>query len=701
MSIETNPKVTGSQLKRDAFLYIRQSTARQVLEHTESTARQYALRKRAVALGWKDNQVIVIDSDLGQSGASAADREGFQKLVMEVSMGRAGIVLGLEVSRLARNSTDWHRLLEICAITDTLILDEDGIYHPAEFNDRLLLGLKGTMSEAELHLIRARMRGGLLNKAKRGELVTPLPFGFAYDDEARVVLDPDEQIQQAIRSIFDTFRRVGSAFGVAKEFRKQGWQFPRLIRPRGGPAEIGWGDLEHNRVTRVLRNPRYAGAFFYGRTRFQKKVEGGGRSRDLPRQEWHTLILDAHPAYITWRDYEENLHRLQENAQASGVEKRSAVREGPSLLQGLAICGVCGSRMTVGYRVRKAGVYPFYICQGPREVDRIEKGYCQRVSGYSLDKAIGSLLVETVTPLALEVALNVQQELQSRWDEADRLRRLQVDRARYESELARRRFLRVDPDNRLVAASLEAEWNSKLHALSEAEQNYERQCQADQLKISTVQREQVFALATNFPQLWNDPSTADRERKRMVRLLIEDVTIRKGEQVQMDVRFRGGMSKTMMLSRPLSYCESHKQNPAMVAEMDRLLNDYNYADVARMLNDRGFKTGDGLPLTSTIVGYVRKAYGLKSRFDRLRERGMLTILEIAKVCGVSTNTIGHWRQKGLIRSHAINDRNQFLFEDPGPDRPKKGARNRKPMEHTFLTGAIDDTPVPRTNVTKQ
>jgi len=688
MSIETSQKVTASQLKRSAFLYIRQSTARQVLEHTESTARQYALRKRAVALGWQDDQVIVIDSDQGQSGASAVDREGFQKLVVEVSMGRVGIVLGLEVSRLARNSTDWHRLLEICAITDTLILDEDGIYHPAEFNDRLLLGLKGTMSEAELHLIRARMRGGLLSKAKRGELVTPLPFGFAYDDAGRVVLDPNQQIQQAIRSVFETFRRVGSAFGVAKEFRKQNWQFPRLIRPRGGPAEVGWGDLEHNRVTRVLRNPRYAGAFFYGRTRFQKKVEGGGRSRDLPRQEWHTLILDAHPGYITWRDYEENLRRLRENAQTRGVEKRSAVREGPSLLQGLAICGVCGSRMTVGYRQRKAGLYPFYICQGPREVDRIDKGYCQRVSGYSLDKAIGALLVETVTPLALEVALSVQQELQSRWDEADRLRRLQVDRARYESELARRRFLRVDPDNRLVAASLEAEWNSKLHALSEAEQNYERQRQADQLKVSSVQREQVLALATSFPQLWDDPRTADRERKRMVRLLIEDVTIGKGEQVRLDVRFRGGMSKTLMLPRPLSYCESHKQNPAMVAEMDRLLDDYNYADVARILNEKGCKTGDGLPLTSPAVGYIRTAYRLKSRFDRLRKRGMLTIFEIARKCGVSTNTISDWRRRGRIRGHAINDRNQFLFEDPGPEPPKKYVRRVLGNHHSSPKMAV-------------
>jgi hypothetical protein len=397
------------------------------------------------------------------------------------------------------------------------------------------------------------------------------------------------------------------------------------------------------------------------------------------------LILDAHPAYITWRDYEENLRRLQENAQTSGVEKRSAVREGPSLLQGLAICGVCGSRMTVGYRQRKAGLAPFYICQGPREVDRIEKGYCQRISGYSLDKAIGALLVETVTPLALEVALNVQQELKSRWDEADRLRRLQVDRARYESELARRRFLRVDPDNRLVAASLEAEWNSKLRALAEAELNYERQRQADQLTVNTEQREQVLALATNFPQLWNDPATADRERKRMVRLLIEDVTIRKGEQVQLDVRFRGGMAKTLMLPRPLSFCESHKQNPELVAEMDLLLDDYNYADVARILNENGFKTGDGLPLTSPAVGYIRTAYGLKSRFDRLRARGMLTMFEMARRCGVSTNTIGHWRQKGVIRAHAINDRNHFLFEDPGANPPRKHVREVSALQNKTYT----------------
>jgi len=676
MSMEAIQKVTASQLKRSAFLYVRQSTPRQVIEHIESTDRQYALRKRAVALGWQEEQVITIDSDQGQSGASAVDREGFQRLVMEVSMGRAGIVLGLEVSRLARNATDWHRLLEICALTDTLILDEDGIYHPGNFNDRLLLGLKGTMSEAELHLIRARMRGGVLNKAKRGELETPLPFGFVYDEERRVVLDPDQQIQQAIRSVFETFRRVGSAVGVAKHFHDHGLRFPKLIRQPGCPVEVGWGELEHNRVTRILRNPRYAGAFFYGRTRYHKKIDGGERKEHLPRQEWHTLILNAHPGYITWKEYEENLRRLQENAHSMGVEKRSPPREGPALLQGLAICGKCGSRMTVAYHQRKAGVAPYYICQGPREVDRFEKSYCQSISGYSLDLAIGALLLETVTPLALEVALQVQQEMQSRWDEADRLRRLQVDRARYESELARRRFLHVDPDNRLVAASLEGEWNVKLRALAEVEPNYARQLEADQFPISAAQRAQVLALATDFPRLWNNPATAHRDRKRMIRLLIEDITIRKDDQVRLDVRFRGGAAKALLLPRPLRFCEAHRQSPEMVTEIDRLLEDYTYADTARILNERGFKTGDGLPLTSIAVGYVRKAYRLKSRFDRLRERGLLTIAEMAKACGVSIKTIGEWRQKGRIRAHAVNDGRQFLFEHPRSSPPKKHARRK-------------------------
>lgn len=359
MTPSIHQKVTASHLRRDAYLYVRQSTLRQVFENTESTRRQYALRERAVALGWPIERVNVIDSDLGKSGASGTDREGFQKLVGDVGMGRAGIVLGLEVSRLARNSTDWHRLLEICALTDTLILDEDGIYSPGDFNDRLLLGLKGTMSEAELHVLRARLRGGILNKARRGALKTPLPVGLLYDAADHVVLDPDGQVRESIAHMFETFERTGSASATVRHFREQELRFPR--RPRGGPhkGELLWEPLRHWRVLRVLHNPRYAGAFFFGRTRTHKRPGGTIEIEVLPRDEWIALLPDAHPGYITWEQFDANLARLRDNAQANGSERRkSPPREGPALLQGMAICGVCGRRMTVRYHTRKGSSGP-------------------------------------------------------------------------------------------------------------------------------------------------------------------------------------------------------------------------------------------------------------------------------------------------------------------------------------------------------
>ncbi|MDE3076276.1 MAG: recombinase family protein, partial [Chloroflexota bacterium] len=474
--LSTNPlagaahqKVTASHLARTAYLYVRQSTLRQVFENTESTVRQYALRERAMALGWPAESIVVIDCDLGQSGASAADRAGFQQLVAEVGLGNVGIVLGLEVSRLARSSSDWHRLLELCALTDTLILDEDGIYNPNQFNDRLLLGLKGTMSEAELHVLKARLRGGVLSKAGRGELKSPLPIGFAYAPDERVVLDPDQQVQQTVRLLFQTFRRTGTICATVRTFHEQGWRFPRRIRNGPHKGELTWGEIGHNQVRRTLHNPRYAGAFVFGRHHYRRTVDGRQLVENLPREQWYALFPDAHPGYISWAEYEDHLRRLRENAQAQGSERRkSPPREGPALLQGLAICGRCGTRMTVRYHTRRGRLLADYICQK----ERVEhsRPVCQRISGAELEQAIGRLLVETVTPLTLDVALTVQQEIEARADEADRLRRLQVERARYEADLAQRRYLRVDPDNRLVAAELEADWNDKLRALTAAQE---------------------------------------------------------------------------------------------------------------------------------------------------------------------------------------------------------------------------------------
>jgi DNA invertase Pin-like site-specific DNA recombinase len=510
-------KVTCLHLERKAYLYVRQSSMQQVFENTESTERQYALKQRAVALGWRLEDIVVIDCDQGQSGASAADRQGFQQLVAEVSMGRAGVVLGLEVSRLARNNCDWHRLLEICALSETLIVDEDGIYNPCDFNDRLLLGLKGTMSEAELHMLRARLRGGLLNKARRGELKMPLPVGLVYDSADRVVLDPDRQVQNSVRHLFRTFRRTGSASATVKAFRDQKLLFPR--RPRNGPrkGELLWGPLTHNRTRQVLHNPRYAGTFVFGRHCQHRGPDGRVRPRALPRERWHTVLLDAHPGYITWEHFEQNLKTLHDNACAHGHDRRqSPPREGPALLQGLVMCGVCGDRMTVRYHSRQGQQTPVYVCQR----DRIEYAgrICQHIPGAGIDEAIGGLLLETVTPAALEVALQVQDELQRRIDEVDRLHRQRVERAHHETELARRRFMQVDPNNRLVADALEADWNDKLRLYKESQEHYEKQRKEARMQLSEEQLAKIAAIVTDFPALWRDPKTPHRERKRMVRL---------------------------------------------------------------------------------------------------------------------------------------------------------------------------------------
>ena len=337
-------KVSVSHLSRNAYLYVRQSTLRQVIENTESTRRQYALRQRAIALGWPSERIVVIDCDLGQSGAAAVDRAGFQQLVAEVGLGRAGIVLGLEVSRLARNSSDWHRLLELCALSGTLILDEDGVYDPGHFNDRLLLGLKGTMSEAELHVLRARLLGGVLSKARRGELRCSLPVGLVYAPDGQVVRDPDQGVQAALRLFFATFRRTGSAFKTVQTFRTQTLRFPQRLRKGPRKGELVWGELAHAQALHLLHNPRYAGAFVYGRRQTRKLADGKEHTVMRPRDQWLVLIRDAHEGYLSWEEHEDNLRQLQENAQAHATQRRSPPREGPALLQGLVLCGRCGQR---------------------------------------------------------------------------------------------------------------------------------------------------------------------------------------------------------------------------------------------------------------------------------------------------------------------------------------------------------------------
>lgn len=669
MSMEVH-KIRPEHLRRDAYLYIRQSTLRQVIENTESTQRQYALRDRAVALGWPRERVIVIDADLGQSGADA-DREGFQRLVADVGMCRAGIVMGLEVSRLARNSSDWHRLLEICALTQTLILDEDGLYDPQQFNDRLLLGLKGTMSEAELHLLRSRLRGGLLNKARRGELRTPMPIGLVHDSQRGILFDPDQQIRGAIAQLFRSFRESGSALAVVKQFGREGWLFPRRLRAGPRAGEVVWGELGHSRVLHVLHNPRYAGAYFYGRHRVYKSSEGNIHNRRLPQDQWPVLLIDAFPGYISWEEFQKNERLLKENARSHGEDRRHGpAGSGCALLQGLVVCGRCGRRMTVRYYHREGHLVPWYNCQ--TECTEKGKAVCQSLPGQNLDAAVAELLLDRLAPAALEMTLAVQKELEARGQEADQLRRQQVERARYEAEQARRRFVHVDPANRLVADTLETEWNDKLRALRDAEEQYEQFRQRAQAVLDEETRAAVLLLSTDFPKLWNDPKTTDQDRKRMARLLLDDVTLGRSEKRQTaSVRFKGGTCHALELDRPKNAWEMRQTKPDVVRRIDELLEEYTEGEIAARLNAEGLKPGNGGPFTSRHVQHVRRAYGLKSRYERLRAAGFRTVEEIAEELRVTRNTVNVWKRHGLLRARNYSDKGESLFEPLGPDRPRK------------------------------
>jgi DNA invertase Pin-like site-specific DNA recombinase len=668
-------KVQAHHLERGAYLYVRQSSMRQVLENIESTQRQYALRGRATALGWRDEQIIVIDSDQGESGASASWREGFQRLVTEVGMGRAGIVMGLEVSRLARNNADWHRLLEICALSDTLILDEDGVYDPATFNDRLLLGLKGTMSEAELHVLKARLRGGILNKVRRGEYHCSLPTGFVYDEAGDVVLDPDQQIRETITHFFDTFSRVGSACQTIKVFRNEGLRFPSRLH--NGPTVFR--PLTASTAMRTLHNPRYAGVYAYGQRRYRRAPDGKKKvQRRSDREDWLACFPNAHPGYITWEQFQENLKMLETNGRGYELARASPPREGAALLQGRAVCGQCGRHFRVRYAARRGRLEAWYVCD--RAHSARGESNCQSIAGPPVDQAIGELVAETMTPAAVELALEIRREIEARYQEADQLRSRAVQRAEIETELAQCRFMLVDPKNRLVADTLEAEWNQKLRALAEARQERERARQEDQLVMDDAVRQRLVAMTSDFRKLWADPGTPNRERKRLLAYIIDDATLIKSPAegiTKIQVRFRGGKTETLTALNPKSSAEQVKTAPKIVALVDQLLDNHIFAEIADLLNEQGLHPGGAVRpgrreghFDAKRVAYLVHAYGLRSRQDRLRDRGMLTAEAAATRLGIHVTTLLSWAQHGIVTRHAFNG-HAYLYELPEQNPPAK------------------------------
>jgi Recombinase/Recombinase zinc beta ribbon domain len=537
------------------------------------------------------------------------------------------------------------------------------------------------MSEAELHVLKARLQGGIHSKARRGELPLPLPVGLVYDAVGTVALDPDRQIQDTVRLIFSTFREVRSATATVRRFQREGLQFPQ--RARGTAGEVRWIPLEHFRVLQILHNPRYAGAFVYGRTRGVRTADLKSTTHvQVPRKEWMVLIKNAHVGYVSWEEFERNQSTLKQNLTAFGSGGRGTLpREGTALLQGHVVCGRCGARMRTRYQQLTDRQVPYYVCT--EEVVRRGGKTCQSIRGQDIDAAISEVLLRTVAPAAIEVSLAVQEEITGRIDQADALRQKQLERARYEAELKRRRFLKCDPNHRLVADALEADWNEQLRRLEVLQKDHERQHQADQDLLSDTARAHILALAHDFPRVWNDPHTEPRERKRMLALLVEDVTLLRTDAIAVHVRFRGGQTTSLTVEAPKPIALIRKFDPQVIDKLDQLLDTCTDQEAADRLNALGYRNWRQQPFTRTKVISIRFSYRLKSRYERLRQRGLVSAEELAQRFKVSPTTIHEWGREGRLPRHQY-DTHRCLYEPLQSGTIRKGKGGRRPQAPVFI-----------------
>jgi DNA invertase Pin-like site-specific DNA recombinase/predicted DNA-binding transcriptional regulator AlpA len=645
-------KITPGHLDRCACVYVRQSSAAQVEHNRESTERQYQLVERALSLGWASKQVQVVDNDLGVSGAGTSDRPGFAHLTSEVGLGRVGIVLALEVSRLARNNAEWYRLLDLCGVTNTLIGDADGIYHPGLLNDRLVLGLKGTMSEAELHVLRARLNGGIRNKAARGELRRGLPVGLVWGEEdGEVCLHPDEAVTAAVRTVFERFAEMGSARQVWLWFRSQDMTFPLQSSTLD---EIRWVAPTYTKIHQVLTNPVYAGAYVYGKTRHERFVDETGqvrkRVRKLPRSEWAVLLHDHHQGFIDWETFERNQARLAQNTRPRPHESGGAVREGAALLQGMASCGLCGRRLLVFYSGRNSS--PGYYCAGS-DIVQGRGSQCMRVGGLQIDRAVAGAVLEALTPAGLEASLKAAEQLEADHEAVLAHFRCDVERARYEVQRAERRYRAVDPEHRLVARGLEAEWEQSLAALEAAEQELVRRERQRPQTLTPAQRSSVLSLGQDLERLWSAPTTTDRDRKELLRTLLEEVLItvnREEERGTLTLRWRGGLIRQIGVPLPRSRPSPIRTEEETIELVRRLAIHYPDAVIAGILNRQGRRTAKGMRFTANRVSSLRNHRGIPC-FQPPPQRPdgeLLTVHQTAERLGVAASTVHRWLNDGFI-----------------------------------------------------
>jgi DNA invertase Pin-like site-specific DNA recombinase len=638
-------KIANQHLSRAACIYIRQSTPGQVRFNQESTERQYNLKNKAQSLGWSSEKIRILDRDLGHSAAT--DREDFKTLVSDVAMGQVGAIFSLEASRLARSNKEWHRLLEFCAITGTLVIDEDGCYDPSEFNDSLVLGIKGTFAQAELHIIRARLHGGKLNKARKGELRFPLPVGYVFDDD-KIALDPDQEVQGAVRTVFELFAREGTAYAVVRCFNDLGLRFPR--RSYGGVwnGKLVWGRLTHSRVLGILANPAYAGAYVYGRYQSRKQISPSGEItnhlRRMPQDEWRVTIHDHHPGYITWEQFLANRQRLEANRTNAEVLAGPA-REGLCLLQGLLLCGTCGRRLGVRY-TGNGGIYPIYQCIWKHR--EALSPPCMVVPFKPLDEAIAERVVAAVTPLTIELALKALTSLEERDIAIAAQWRRRLERARYDADLAERRYEAVDPHNRLIASTLEQRWNDAAQRVLELEAefaDFERQTLRT---ITADQKRQILQLAGNFPQLWAAPTTEARDRKRMLRLLIKDITVVKGPEprlLKLQIRWQGGATEVVETRLPPNRPDALRYPTATVDKIRDLAREHDDVDIAALFNRDGLVSSMGKLFTADMICWIRFKHRISGPS---RPPGTLSVNEVCERYGVSMHVVYYWIERGHL-----------------------------------------------------
>jgi DNA invertase Pin-like site-specific DNA recombinase len=663
VSLGPSSKIAPWHLDRLAVVYVRQSTAQQVLVHAESTRLQYGLVSRAQAYGWASARIVVIDDDLGKSGTTTVGRAGFERLVTEVSLGHVGLILGLEMSRLARSNVDWHRLLEVCALFGTLIADLDGLYDPALYNDRLLLGLKGTMSEAELHLLKQRLYQGCLSKARRGALTFALPIGYVWDAEGAIQFDPDEQVQAVVRLIFTQFEGLGTLGGLLRYLARHDIRLGVRVRegPAAGKGQLVWRRPNRATLQNILKHPLYAGAYVYGRRQMDPRRSHPERPKSgrvvMARSDWHALLPDRCPAYLTWEQYERNLARLAANqARASTL---GAARNGAALLAGLVVCARCGVRLGVHYQQSHGRPIPFtYDCAHRR--NHYGEALCQHVAGPSLDAFVTRHVLAALEPAALELSLAAAAQVEHDRAAAAQLWEQRRERAAYETDRAARQYQAVEPEHRLVARTLERAWEEKLQAQQGLEEAYRRFLQQQPRVLTAAEREAIRQLAADIPALWSAATTTDADRKEIIRQVVEQVEVQAqgtSEQVQVRITWAGGGQTEGVLVRPIARYSDRSDYARLCARVQDLTHaGWSLEAIAYQLETDGFpalRSGRGWSVAS--VQTLRRQLGLGNthRHGSSREAlgpGEWWARELASQLGISRNSLLYWIEHGLVRA---------------------------------------------------